>query len=148
MDQDVRELMERIWSEWTDAPLTRADLEDRLPGVARKYYSPDVEFVPIDGWPGPETYLGHEGLMQFWTDWFSTFEDVTIDVEHIEVRGSITATMFVQTGHASGGMHVPWRQGVINVFKDGLVTRIEFYADEAATMRRLEELASAEPTDA
>ena len=145
MGDEPRELMDRIWNEFTSGPIKRADLDSgRLARVARQYYAADVEWRSVEGWVGQEIYSGHAGLLQFWTEWFSTFDEVTMDVEHIEVRGSVVASIFVQTGSASGGMHVPWRLGVINVFRDGLVQRVELSRDVDAMMHRLEELAASE----
>ena len=43
--------------------------------------SPDCEWVPFRGLPGPQSYRGREGFVEFMRTWTEDFEGWTIEIE-------------------------------------------------------------------
>jgi len=64
-------------------------------GEARaEIWCEDIVFRPVDGWPGPSEYHGHEGLWQFRREWFSTWDDAVVEAgpfEHLDDEQSLIA---------------------------------------------------------
>ena len=94
---------------------------------------PEVETVFYAG-PDASTYRGHEGVRQWyregleaWDGWGRIEPDEIVDLGD---RVLVTARWRVR-GKGSG-LEVESRQALLITLRDGLVTRIEFYEDEAS----------------
>jgi ketosteroid isomerase-like protein len=86
-------LLERAY-----AAFNAADSEAR-----RDIWSEDIVFRPVDGWPGPQEYHGHDGLWQFRKDWFGTWDDAVVEAGRPEHLGDEQALIAVcARGRAQG----------------------------------------------
>lgn len=102
---------------------------------------PDFEYLTSGLFPGiAAVYRGHQGWRDFWRDFRETWEMLRIELDEARDAGEEVVTLF--TFHARGrdGLEVRRQFGNVWTFRDGLVVRIQAYADwsealEAAGLR-------------
>jgi ketosteroid isomerase-like protein len=89
----------------------------------------------------PETCVGVGEANKWLADWLEGFEHWSIDVEEVFDAGDRVVTIARQRASAKhGGPEVEMRFAQVWTFRDGLVARVEMYADrddalEAAGLR-------------
>src|SRR5689334_12930098 len=65
----------------------------------------DLEWIPFPGWPGPRSYRGRDGFVEFWRTWTEDFEGWSVELERLvdggdqQVVGLLHQTA---TGRGSG----------------------------------------------
>jgi ketosteroid isomerase-like protein len=89
----------------------------------------------------PGNFVGVEEINEWLAEWLGAFEDWSFDIEEVFDVGDRVVTIVRQRGKAKhGGPEVEMRYAQVGTFRDGLVARIEMYADrnealEAAGLR-------------
>ena len=111
--------------------LTRRALEASNHGgvdSALTYFAPDAVWSVG---PGLERFEGKAAIRRFWTEWRSTFDDYSVDMEEaLDLGGGVTIAVMVQGGHPPGGQgRVQFRYASVTTWKDGLVERFTVYTD-------------------
>ena len=87
------------------------------------------------------TFVGVEEVNEWLAEWLEGFEDWSLDIEEVFDAGDKVVTIVRQRGKAGhGGPEVEMRFGQVWTFRDGLIARMEMYADrnealEAAGLR-------------
>jgi ketosteroid isomerase-like protein len=86
-------------------------------------------------------YVGVDEINEWLADWRGSFEDWSLDIEEIFDAGDQAVTIVRQHGKPKhGGPEVEMRLAQVWTFRDGLLARMEMYADreealEAAGLR-------------
>ena len=89
----------------------------------------------------PGTFVGVEEVNEWLAEWIEGFEDWSLDIEEVFDAGDQVVTIVRQRGKAKhGGPEVEMRFAQVWTFRDGLIARMEMYADrnealEAAGLR-------------
>ena len=82
------------------------------------------------GVPGIAVYRGHRGVRQFWIDWFEAVDDVHTDVLASQAAGDKVISVCRQTGTGiASGAAVMWEFAMVFTLRDGLVVRMDMYAE-------------------
>jgi ketosteroid isomerase-like protein len=90
---------------------------------------PDVEAVPA--WRGTETtYSGTEGFREMWLDWLQPWATYHVQVdEMIEAGDSVAVLVRDRARRHDMDVEVELISGSVWTFRDGRITRVEFYAN-------------------
>ena len=96
----------------------------------------DYEWIPFRGWPGPQSYRGRDGFVEFWTTWTEDFEGWSVELERLVDGGDEQVVgLFHQTATGRGsGTPVKLHFGVVWELKDGRVVRTRNYANPAEAL--------------
>jgi ketosteroid isomerase-like protein len=98
---------------------------------------PEIVSVRAAPLPDPQTYHGHEGILQMFADWTTDFEEFEMFPDEVEDLGQgRVLVLMVQrgTGRASG-VEVVGRFWFLFVLRDGLAIRQEAYATRDEALR-------------
>jgi ketosteroid isomerase-like protein len=88
------------------------------------------------GWPEKQTYQGLEGAREFMRDWLEAWEDWQLDVESLHDGGDKVVAIVRQHGRSkSTGLQVDMSFAQVFTFADGLVTRMQMFAEPAEGLR-------------
>lgn len=124
-------LVQRAWDAFIAEPITLERVRSGQLQPVLDAFDPDIvwETTPL-GLPGMGEYRGHEGVIQFWADWFEVFEHVATDVVAIEGSGDkvITLSRQTATGVASG-TEATWEFAMVVTVGDDKIVRADFCAD-------------------
>jgi ketosteroid isomerase-like protein len=74
-------------------------------------------------------FEGREGLEATWSDWLETFTRVTLEMEAVEEIGDNVLTLVNQVGTTRHGVDMKQPSAAVWKFRDGLLTRVEFFLD-------------------
>jgi ketosteroid isomerase-like protein len=92
-------------------------------------FHPDVESVPA--WRGPgTTYSGIAGFREMWIDWLEPWVTYHVQVdEMIEMGDSVVVLVRDRARRHGTEVEVELISGSVWTFRDGKITRVEFYAN-------------------
>ena len=97
----------------------------------------DCEWVPAREVPGPTSFIGRQGFVEFMTTWTEDFDGWSMRVERLVDAGDDRVVALVHqwaTGKASGAP-VDLHFGQVFELRDGLVIRITNYLDPAQALK-------------
>jgi len=81
--------------------------------------------------PDAGDYHGHAGLSRWLEDWGSAWESWEIEDAELIDAGDFVVAVFTLIAHGKGsGAPTRRRNATVNTVKDGLISRIEYYATE------------------
>jgi ketosteroid isomerase-like protein len=89
----------------------------------------------------PGTFVGVEEINRWLAEWLESFDNWSIEIEETLDAGDLVVTIVRQRGKAKhGGPPVEQRLAQVWTFRDGLIARMNMYADreealEAAGLR-------------
>lgn len=87
------------------------------------------------GWPEQATYPGLEGAREFARDWLEAWDDWEQELVAIHDAGEKVVTILRQRGRSkSTGVPVDMTFAQVLSVRDGLVTRMEMYADPSEAL--------------
>jgi ketosteroid isomerase-like protein len=97
----------------------------------------DAEWVMFPGFPGPPSYRGRDGFVEFLRTWTEDFEDWSIELERlIDAGDDRVVALFRQTATGKGsGVPVELHFGQVQELKDSRVIRIRNYPDPAEALK-------------
>jgi ketosteroid isomerase-like protein len=96
----------------------------------------DLEWKPFPGWPGPQSYRGRDGFVEFWRTWTEDFESWSVENEQLidaTDEGVVALVHQSATGKESG-VPVELHFGMVYELDDGRVIRIRNYPDTAEAL--------------
>jgi ketosteroid isomerase-like protein len=109
---------------------------------ALAYFAPDAVWSVG---PGLERFEGKASIRRFWTEWGSTFDDYSVEMEEaLDVGSGVALATFRNRGRPiAGGFDMQERFTLVVEWTDGLITRVSGYHDpdeaHAAAERPAEE---------
>jgi ketosteroid isomerase-like protein len=111
--------------------LTRRALEASNHGgvdSALTYFAPDAVWSVG---PGLERFEGKAAIRRFWTEWRSTFDDYSVDMEEaLDLGGGVALATLRNRGRPiSGGFDMQEPFTLVIEWTDGLITRVSGYHD-------------------
>jgi ketosteroid isomerase-like protein len=85
--------------------------------------------------PDAGTYQGIAGYTKWLANWGETFENFAMDLERLVDAGDQVVSLFVMraTGRGSG-VSVERKDAIVSTFRDGKITRIDYYNDRAQAL--------------
>jgi ketosteroid isomerase-like protein len=84
------------------------------------------------GWPDQSHYEGAEGAERFMAEWLSAWQDWSLVAESFHDAGDEVVAVMNQRGRArSSGLEVSQRFAQVWTVRDGVITRMQMYADPA-----------------
>jgi ketosteroid isomerase-like protein len=91
----------------------------------------DFEWIPFPGFPGPQSYRGRDGFVEFWRTWTEDFEGWSVENERlINAPDERVVALVHQSATGKGsGVPVELHFGMVYELDDGRVTRIRNYPD-------------------
>jgi ketosteroid isomerase-like protein len=107
-------------------------------GAALDVCHPEIEFDSMLG-IGGRTYLGHDGIREYFADIESAWDRWKVEVERV-VEGPDGRVAIVMTMHARGhgsGLALAERTAHIWTLKDALLFRNQLYRDPELALRDL-----------
>jgi ketosteroid isomerase-like protein len=120
MSQENVEIVRRSLDAWN-----RGDLDELLAGFA-----PEVEFHTTGLFADDRVYRGHEGVARLRAQFDEDMEELNASISEIRAIGDKVFVAVVAKGRGkqskAGYVQPLWYVGT---FRDGLVVRIESYAD-------------------
>ena len=126
MSAENMEIARRVFQVFQDG-VRRGD-----PGAVfeSELMSPDTEWVPNEGFPGPAKYTGREGFVDFIDMWTEDFEDWSIRSDRLIDAGDRIVHLIHQSGTGRGsGAKVEWDLALIYTIENGQVIRVNSYLD-------------------
>jgi ketosteroid isomerase-like protein len=86
----------------------------------------------------PQTYRGREGVKRWFSSWYEAVDEVRLEPEEFIDAGEqvVIPLRIVVRGHDSGievGQGITW----VSTLRDGLVVRMDTYADKEAALQAL-----------
>jgi ketosteroid isomerase-like protein len=105
---------------------------ERTGEILREAVQPDFvwDTTTFRGAIRPGTYVGVDETNEWLADWLESFEDWSLDVEEVFDAGDRAVAIVRQHGRAKhGGPEVEMRFAQVWTFRDGLLARVEIYAD-------------------
>ena len=117
----TQELALALYDGWN-----RGDLETVL-GLM----DPEIKIDYSAGaFPGlDEAYHGHEGARKYWQDLREPWSSLNLQVDEIRAEGDTVVTAFTFEGAGRDGIVVRRRLGNVLTITDGLISRLDAYAD-------------------
>jgi ketosteroid isomerase-like protein len=116
---------------------SRGDFQETLDG-----FHPDVVWeVGADVVPDARTYVGHEGVREFWETWADVFPVLRLDVEEcwaVDERRVVAVTRAHGTGSGSGISVRSARFSQIFDFRGDKVSRVRLHASKRAALAELD----------
>jgi ketosteroid isomerase-like protein len=85
--------------------------------------------------PDAGTYHGLDGYKKWLTNWGETFESYAMELERLVDGGNQVVSLIVMrvTGRASG-VSVERKDAIVSTYRDGKITRIDYYNDQALAL--------------
>jgi len=85
--------------------------------------------------PDAGTYHGLAGYTKWLTNWGETFESYAMELERLVDAGDQVVSLIVMqaTGRGSG-VSVERKDAIVSTFRDGKITRIDYYNDQAQAL--------------
>jgi ketosteroid isomerase-like protein len=78
----------------------------------------------------PGTFVGVEEINRWIAEWLESFDNWSIEIEETLDAGDLVVTIVRQRGKAKhGGPPVEQRLAQVWTFRDGLIARMNMYAD-------------------
>jgi ketosteroid isomerase-like protein len=120
--------------------LTRRAFEylERTGEVLPEAFHPNI-VLSLTKFPGailPGNFVGVEEVNEWLAEWLGAFEDWSFDIEEAFDVGDQVVTIVRQRGKAKhGGPEVEMRFAQVGTFRDGLIARIEMYADRNEALK-------------
>jgi ketosteroid isomerase-like protein len=132
MSQENVEIVRRAFDTF------QAGLQHGDPGAAfdSGALAPDLEWIPVREGPGPPSYRGRDGFVEFMHTWTEDFADWSIEYERfIDAPDDRVVAVAHQSaiGKASG-VPVELHFGLVYELQDGRVIRIRAYLDPAEAL--------------
>jgi ketosteroid isomerase-like protein len=88
------------------------------------------------GWPEQQTYEGVEGARVFLRDWLEAWDDWEVEVEALHDAGDKVVALVRQHGRSkTSGLPVDMAYGQVWTIRDGVLARMEMYADPAEALQ-------------
>jgi ketosteroid isomerase-like protein len=110
-------------------------MEARRPRIAVRALDVVWDITHFRSWP-ESAYEGHDGVMRFLTEWLDVWEDYEVGLDEIRLApdGRVVALAWQRgKGKQSGlAMEIQWAQ--IATLREGKVTRIDNYDDQAEAL--------------
>src|SRR5262245_21440279 len=108
---------------------TRLALAGVSRGVFAVYASPDV-VLDTAGY-GMGTFKGREAAIGFFTEWTSSFEDLTVEADEIlDLGHGVVLTLYHQAGRPVGASnYVRVRSAMVMLWADGVIVRNTVYPE-------------------
>ena len=108
-------------------------LEGNDPGAAfdTGLVAVDAEWIPGRGFPGPKSYRGREGFIEFMRSWTEDFEGWSNQIERlIDAGDDRVVGVFRQSGTGKGsGLPVEVRLATVYELEGGQIVRMRIYLD-------------------
>ena len=101
---------------------------DFLPEVT----SPDFvwDMSKFSGWPEQQVYPGIDGARRFMSDWIDAWDDWQWEIESLHSAADKVVCVLSQSGRSkTTGVRVDMRFAQVFTVRDGLLVRMEMYAD-------------------
>ena len=123
--------------------LTRRALEASNHGgvdSALTYFAPDAVWSVG---PGLERFEGKAAIRRFWTEWSSTFDDYSVEMEKaLDLGSGVALATFRNRGRPiAGGFDMQEPFTLVIEWTDGLITRVSGYHDPDEARAAAERLA-------
>lgn len=113
------------------AAWARGDVDGAL-----SFAHPDIVSVRAAPLPDPQTYHGHEGVLQMYADWTTDFADFEMHGESFEAFGEHVLVEMVQRGVGkASGVEVVGRFWFLFHVREGVALRQEAYATRDQALR-------------
>ena len=97
---------------------------------------PEIVSVRAAPLPDPQTYHGHEGILEMYADWTTDFSEFEMYPHEIEEVGDRVLVHMIQRGVGkASGVEVVGRFWFLYTFRNGLATRQEAYATREQALR-------------
>ena len=102
MSEENVEIVRRLFEAFQDVfqrddPATAGTLFDS------ELVAEDAEWIPFRGWPGPQSYRGRDGFVEFWSTWTEDFEGWSVELERLVDGGDEqVVALFHQTATGRG----------------------------------------------
>jgi hypothetical protein len=91
---------------------------------------PDVDIVDHDI-PDAGSYHGHAGLGKWLQDWGSAWESWEVEPAQLLDADDFVVAVFTMVARGKGsGVSTKRRNATVNTVRNGLVSRVEYYATE------------------
>lgn len=95
-----------------------------------EFMSPEIELHMSGVFPDlPPVYRGHDGVRQFVARFVATWDSLTPDTYRFEDLGDRVLTLTHMRGRGRDGIEVVLEMGHVWTFRDGLITRMNAFAD-------------------
>jgi ketosteroid isomerase-like protein len=93
----------------------------------------DAEWIPAPDVPGPPSYRGREGFIEFMRTWTEDFDRWSLEVERLIDAGDDRVVVLHHQRATGKGSGVPVDSHFAAIFelKDGCVIRMRLYLDPA-----------------
>ncbi len=125
MAQKNVEIVRQAIAAWNDG-----DLDAILAMLHR-----DFEYRPSGLFPGfAPVYRGQDGWKEFWGDFRGTWESIRIAVDELREADQRVVILFTFDARGRDGLEVLRQFGNVWTLRDGLVERIEAYANWAEAL--------------
>jgi ketosteroid isomerase-like protein len=109
----------------------RGDVEEALTMA-----HPEIVSVRAAPLPDPQTYHGHEGILEMYADWTTDFSEFEMYPDEIEEVGDRVLVLMIQRGVGkASGVEVVGRFWFLYTFSEGLAVRQEAYATREQALR-------------
>src|SRR5262245_20045754 len=107
---------------------------------ALAYFAPDAVWSVG---PGLEQFEGKMAIRRFWTEWGSTFDDYSIEMEKaLDLGSGVALATFRNRGRpVAGGFGMQERFTLVVEWTDGLIMRVSGYHDPDEARAAAERLA-------
>ena len=95
---------------------------------------PDIDIVDHDI-PDAGDYHGHAGLVKWLQDWGSAWESWEVEPAQLVDAGDCVVAVFTMVARGKGsGASTRRRNATVSTVRNGLVSRVEYYATEEEAM--------------
>jgi ketosteroid isomerase-like protein len=124
MSQENVEIVRRLWEAWE-----RRDTEAVL-GLYDPAIVWEVRASPLSG-----SYVGHEGVRQYFREWMEAFEGYDAKAEtFIDAGDKVVVRSRVRGRGKASGVEVGMPGWQVYRIRDGLVIRVDFFQTEAEAL--------------
>jgi ketosteroid isomerase-like protein len=125
MSQENVEAVRAVYEEW-DKGNFRAGVD---------LYDPLVLFIPLADFPAARHYLGKDGVSEFMRAFLGAWTKLTMTAEDVMESGDsvLVTTRWRGIGKESGA-HTDKLVFDVWTFRGEVVTRVEFFSDQAAAL--------------
>jgi ketosteroid isomerase-like protein len=95
--------------------------------------SGDIEWIPTSSFPGPKSYRGRDGVVEYMRTWSEEFESWSLEIERlIDAPGDRVVALLHQRAIGKGsGAPVEMHLAAIHDLEGGRVTRIQNFINPA-----------------
>jgi ketosteroid isomerase-like protein len=139
MSQENVEIVRRVFDAF-EAELRRGGSFDEYD--LGHDFAADAEWVPVPEMPGPTSYRGREGFIEFMRSWIESWEGWTIRLERLidADHGRVVAVVHQSATGKGSGVPVEQHVGIVFELEHGRVIRMRNFlhlkqALEAAGLR-------------